>query len=123
MIYRLPADAALLLHLAYIVFVVAGCLFLLRWHRLSWLLWLHPPAVLWGVSVEPRGDICPLTPKGNRRRQLGGEAGYAGGFVKHYLVPVIYPAGLTREWQIALGLGVATLNLAAYVRWWRQRRN
>jgi hypothetical protein len=75
------------------------------------------------VSVEPCGDICPLTPKGNRRRQLGGEAGYAGGFVKHYLVPVIYPAGLTREWQIALGRGVATLNLAAYVRWWRQRRN
>jgi len=56
-------------------------------------------------------------------RQLGGEAGYAGGFVKHYLVPVIYPAGLTREWQIALGLGVATLNLAAYMRWCRQRRN
>ena len=73
--------------------------------------------MLWGVSVEPRGDICPLTPKGNRRRQLGGEGGYAGGFVKHY------PAGLTREWQIALGLGVATLNLAAYVRWQRQRRN
>ena len=117
MIYPLLADAAWLLHLAFIVFVVAGGLFLLRWPRLSWLPWLHPPAVLWGVSVEPRGDICPLTPKGNRRRQLGGEAGYAGGFVKHY------PAGLTREWQIALGLGVATLNLAAYVRWWRQRRN
>jgi hypothetical protein len=75
------------------------------------------------VSVETRGDICPLTPQENRLRQLGGDAGYAGGFVKHYLLPVIYPAGLTREWQIARGLGVATLNLAAYVRWQRQRRN
>jgi|PlaIllAssembly_1097288.scaffolds.fasta_scaffold14609_4 hypothetical protein len=117
MIYRLLADAAWLLHLAFIVSVAAGGLFLLRWPRLSWLPWLHPPAVLWGASVEPRGDICPLTPKGNRRRQLGGEAGYAGGFVKHY------HAGLTREWQIARGLGVATLNLAPYVRWQRQRRN
>ena len=76
-----------------------------------------------GVGVEPRRDICPLTLQENRLRQLGGEAGYAGGFVKHYLVPVIYPAGLTREWQIALGLGGATLNLAAYMRWCRQRRN
>ena len=120
MIYRLLADAASLLHLAFIVSVVAGGLFLLSWPRL---LWLHLPAVLWRVSVGPRGYICPLTLQENRLRQLGGEAGYAGGFVKHYLVPVIYPAGLTREWQIALGLGVATLNLAAYVRWCRQRRN
>ncbi len=120
MIYRLLVDAAWLFHLAFLVSVVTGGLFLLIWPRL---LWLHPPAVLWVVSAEPRGDICALAPQENRLRQLGGEAGYAGGFVKHYLVPVIYPAGLTREWQIALGLGVATLNLAAYVRWCRQRRN
>lgn len=123
MIYRLLADGAWLLYLAFIVFVVAGGLFLLRWPCLSWWLSLHLPAVLWGVGVEPRGDICPLTLQENRLRQLGGEAGYVGGFVKHYLVPVIYPAGLTRERQIALGLGVATLNLAAYVRWCGQRRN
>lgn len=123
MIYRLLADGAWLLHLASIVFVVAGGLFLLHWPRLSWWLSLHLPAVLWGVGVEPRGYICPLTLQENRLRQMGGEAGYAGAFVKHHLVPVIYPAGLTREWQIALGLGVATLNLAAYMRWCRQRRN
>jgi hypothetical protein len=122
MIYPLLADAVLLLHLAFIVFVVMGGLFLLHWPRLSWLPWLHLPAVLWGVIVELRGYICPLTPLENRLRQLGGEAGYAGGFVEHYLLPIIYPVGLTRDWQIALGLGVATLNLAAYVRWWRQRR-
>jgi hypothetical protein len=118
MIYRLLADAMLLLHLAFIVFVVAGGLFLLRWPRLPW---LHVPAVAWGVSIELSGCICPLTPLENRLRQLGGEAGYAGGFVEHYLLPIIYPVGLTHELQIVLGLGVATLNLIAYARWWRQR--
>jgi hypothetical protein len=73
------------------------------------------------VGIELSGYICPLTPLENRLRQLGGEAGYAGGFVEHYVLPVIYPLGLTREWQIALGLGVAALNLAAYVCWWRKR--
>ena len=121
MIHRLLADAVLFLHLAFIVFVVAGSLFLLRWPRLSWFPWLHFPAVLWGVIVELRGYICPLTPLENRLRELGGEAGYAGGFVEHYLLPVIYPAGLTHEWQIALGLGVAALNLVVYVCWWRKR--
>ena len=118
MIYRLLADAVLLLHLAFIIFVVAGGLLL---HRCPRLAWLHLPAVLWGVGIELSGYICPLTPLENRLRRLGGEAGYAGGFVEHYLVPVIYPIGLTREWQIVLGLGVAALNLAAYVRWWRRR--
>jgi hypothetical protein len=123
MIYRLLADTVLLLHLAFIVFVVMGGLFLLHWPRLSWLPWLHLPAVLWGVIVELRGYICPLTPLENRLRQLGGKAGYAGGFVERCLLPVIYPVGLTREWQIAIGLGMATVNLAAYMCWWRQRRN
>jgi len=122
MTYRLLADAVLLLHLAFIVFILAGGLFLLRWPRLSWLPWLHVPAVLWGVTIELCGCICPLTPLENRLRQWGGEAGYAGGFVEHYLLSVIYPVGLTREGQIALGLGVAVLNLAAYAHWWRQRR-
>ncbi|MDP1525552.1 MAG: DUF2784 domain-containing protein [Rhodocyclaceae bacterium] len=122
MIYRLLADAVLLLHLAFIVFVVAGSLFLLRWPRLFWLPWLHLPAVLWGVGIELGGYICPLTPLENRLRQMGGEAGYAGGFVEHYFLPFIYPAGLTRGLQIALGLGLVAINLAAYACWWRQRR-
>ncbi|MFT3850926.1 MAG: DUF2784 domain-containing protein [Propionivibrio sp.] len=118
MIARVLADAVLLMHLAFIVFVVAGGLFLRRWPRLPW---LHLPAVLWGVSIELSGGICPLTPLENDLRRLGGEAGYAGGFVDHYLLPIVYPRGLTREWQIALGLGVAALNLAAYARWWSRR--
>ncbi len=118
MLYRLLADFVLLLHLAFIAFVVVGGLFIVRWPRLPW---LHLPAVTWGVAIELCGCVCPLTPLENRLRQLGGEAGYPGGFIEHYLWPIIYPAGLTREWQIALGLGVAALNLFAYARWWRRR--
>jgi len=119
MSYRLLADAVLLLHLAFIAFVVAGGLFIVRWPRLPW---LHVPAVLWGVAIELCGCLCPLTPLENRLRQLGGEAGYPGGFIEHYLWPIIYPAGLIREWQIALGIGVAALNLVLYARWWRKRK-
>lgn len=118
MIYRLLADAVLLLHLAFIVFVIAGGLLLRRWPRLPW---LHVPAVLWGVSIELGGYVCPLTPLENGLRRLGGEAGYAGGFIENYLLPIVYSPGLTREWQIALGLGVAAFNLAAYACWWRRR--
>lgn len=118
MIYRLLADAVLLVHLAFIVFVVSGGLLLRRWPRLAW---LHVPAVLWGVGIELSGAICPLTPLENTLRRLGGEAGYAGGFVENYLLPIVYPPGLTRQWQIALGLGVAALNVAAYAHWWRKR--
>jgi|PlaIllAssembly_1097288.scaffolds.fasta_scaffold1423484_2 hypothetical protein len=105
MIYRLLADAVLVLHLTFIVFVVASGLFLLCWSRRSW---LHLPALSWGVTIEQRGYICPLAPQENRLRQFGGEAGDVEGFVKHDLLPVIYPVGLTREWPNALGLGVAS---------------
>ena len=118
MIHRLLADAVLILHLAFIVFVIVGGLFLRRCPHLPW---LHLPAVLWAVTIELSGYSCPLTPLENRLRQLGGEAGYVGGFVEHYILPIIYPLGLTREWQIALALGVAALNIAAYARWWRRR--
>ena len=117
-IYLLLANAVLVLHLAFIVFVVAGGLFLLRWPRL---LWWHLPALVWGVFIELSGGICPLTPLENALLRLGGEAGYSGGFVEHYLLPIIYPPNLTREWQWALGLGLLVFNLFVYARWWRCR--
>jgi hypothetical protein len=118
MFYAMLADAVLLAHLAFIGFVIAGGLLLHRW---PWLPWLHGPAVLWGVGIEFSGGVCPLTPLENRLRQWGGEAGYAGGFIDHYLVPLIYPDGLTREVQVLLGLGLGLLNLWLYMRWWRRR--
>lgn len=111
MVYRLLADALVLLHLAFVVFVVAGGLLVLRWPRVAW---AHLPAAAWGVWIEWSGGICPLTPLENRLRTAGGEAGYAGSFVEHYVMPVLYPVGLTSTVQVALGAAVLVLNLAIY---------
>lgn len=108
---RLLADGVVGLHLAFVLFVVAGGLLVLRWR---WLAWIHLPAAAWGALIEFAGWICPLTPLENELRRRAGEAGYAGGFVEHYLLPVLYPSGLTRGVQIALGLLVLILNLAVY---------
>lgn len=120
---RLAADVLVLLHLAFILFVVFGGWLAPRWPRL---IWLHLPAVAWGVLVEWTGWICPLTPLENHLRFAAGEAGYAGGFVDRYLLPLIYPAGLTREAQLLLGAGVVALNIFVYgfvlIRWVRRRR-
>ena len=111
MIDRVLADLVLLAHLTFIVFVVAGGLLALRFR---WGPWLHLPAAAWGVSIELSGRVCPLTPLENSLRHAAGEAGYEGGFVEHYLVPVIYPAGLTSEVQLGLAALVVVANLLVY---------
>jgi len=116
---RLLADAVVAFHFAFIVFVVAGGLLVL-WRR-GWAL-LHLPAVAWGAWTEFTGTICPLTPWEQALRRQAGEAGYAGGFVEHYLVPLIYPAALTPGLQIALGAFVLLLNAALYAGVWRRWR-
>ena len=118
MVYRWLADALVLLHLAFVVFVVAGGLLVLRWPRVAW---AHLPAAAWGVWIEWSGGICPLTPLENRLRTAGGEAGYTGAFVENYLMPVLYPVGLTPAVQVALGAAVLVLNLAIYG-WCMRRR-
>lgn len=112
MILRLAADAVVLLHFSFILFVVCGALALLRWPRLSL---LHLPAAIWGVTVEWLHLQCPLTPLENRLRLAAGEAGYDGGFVEHYLIPLIYPAGLTPQIQLWLGAVVLAINLPVYL--------
>jgi hypothetical protein len=111
MLYSVAADAIVILHLAFIVFVMLGGLLLLLWPRL---VYLHLPAVIWGTLVELQGWMCPLTPLEQHLRKLAGEAGYSGGFVEHYLLPLIYPAGLTRDLQTVLALCVITVNLVIY---------
>ena len=118
MLYRLAADAVLAAHLAFVLFVVCGGLLVLRTPRLAW---LHLPAVAWGAFVELSGSICPLTPLEVTLRRGAGEAGYGGDFIEHYLVALIYPAGLTRELQMALGAAVLLLNLIVYFILWRRR--
>jgi hypothetical protein len=116
--YRILADAVLLAHGAFIVFVVLGALFALRWPGA---LWLHAPAALWGAWVELAGRVCPLTPLENHFRRLGGLQGYEEGFIERYLVPLIYPGALTREVQFALGVLVLAINAGVYA-WVLHRR-
>jgi hypothetical protein len=121
MFYRLSADLVLIVHLAFIIFVMLGGLLVLRRPRL---IWLHLPAVVWGAMSEFLGVLCPLTPLETTLRELGGGSGYEGDFIEHYLTAVIYPSGLTRGLQIALGLGALLLNMAIYGYWLlRQRRS
>lgn len=114
------ADLLVCVHLAFVLFVIAGGL--LVWWR-PWIAWLHVPAVLWGAAVEFAGWICPLTPLENTLRARAGLAVYQGDFVAHYLLPVLYPADLTRTVQIALGVLVMSVNVTAYWSlWWRRKQ-
>ena len=105
------ADLVLLAHFAFVAFVVAGGLLVLRWPRLAW---AHVPAAVWGALIEFGGWICPLTPVENTLRAAAGERPYTGDFIAHYLMPVLYPEGLTREIQLALGGVVMLVNAAIY---------
>lgn len=107
----IAADAVLLLHLAFILFAALGAL-LVVW-RARWA-WLHLPALAWAVWIVATHGICPLTPLENSLRHAAGEAGYAGGFIDHYLMPLIYPPGLTPEHQNVIAIALATANLLLY---------
>ncbi len=113
------ADAVLVVHLLFIVFAVTGAFAALRWRPL---IWVHLPCAIWAVAIEWGGWICPLTPLEVFFRRCAGQAGYAGGFIDHYLLPIIYPHNLTRGIQIGLGLGVLVINLIAYALIVRQIR-
>lgn len=111
MLAQLGATAVALFHLAFIVFVVIGGLLLLRWPRL---MWLHLPAAVWGVLIEFCGWYCPLTNLENFLLRRAGQAGYSGGFLAHYIFSIIYPSGLTRGMEIALGTFVLAVNAGVY---------
>ena len=119
MIYRLLADAVVLLHLAYILFVVLGAL-IVRYRPA--VVWPHLAAALWGVYVAAMARVCPLTPLEIALRLRAGQAGYHGGFVEHYVLPVLYPGGLTRGILVAEAAFVVVVNLALYTWVWRTRR-
>ncbi len=111
MLYRPGAEAVLLLHFSFIAFVLFGGLLALRWR---WVVLVHLPAAAWGCFIELTGRICPLTYVENYLRGRAGQTGYSEGFIEHYLLPVIYPAGLTRQVQFALAAVVVVLNAITY---------
>jgi len=118
-LHRVLADAVLVVHLAFLLFVVLGALLALR---LRWIPVVHLPAALWGLWISATGAICPLTPLENSLRRAAGAEGYAGGFIEHYLVSLIYPAALSRPLQLALAAAVVVINAAVYLWVWRQWR-
>lgn len=110
-IYRLLADLLMLLHFGFVLFALLGGLFLF-WK--PFLIWLHLPAFLWAGMIAISGGICPLTPLEVWLRYQGGQSGYELGFVEHYIMPLLYPSGLTRDTQILMGIFVLFLNLIVY---------
>ncbi len=119
MLYRVLADLVVITHLAFIVFVLFGGWLALRWR---WAAWIHLPALAWGAAIELFGWFCPLTPLENSLRRASGSAGYTGGFIEHYLLPIIYPRELTRGFQVLLGCVLVVLNVAVYFMAWRRFR-
>ena len=116
--YRALADIVLVVHFAFVVFVVVGGLLAFRWRRVAW---VHVPLAIYGAVIEFVGFVCPLTPLEVSLRKRGGEAGYGGGFIEHYITATIYPAGLTRQVQIVMGLAVVAINVIVYTILWTRR--
>lgn len=119
MLFRLLADLVVAVHALFVAFVVLGGFLAWRWPRLAW---VHVPAAVWGVLIEYAGWICPLTPLENEFRMRAGLEGYPGGFIEHYVIPLLYPAGLTPVRQLVLGSFALALNLFAYGMLARRRR-
>ena len=119
MIYRLLADAVVVLHVCFVLFVIFGGFLLRRWPKL---IYAHIPAAIWGVLIEFGGWVCPLTPLENSLRVRGGQQGYQGDFIDHYILPALYPHGLNRNIQAVLGAFALTVNVIAYTAYVRSRR-
>ncbi len=118
MLYAMLADAVVVLHVLFVLFVLTGGLLALKWR---WMIWLHVPAAAWGAIVECSGWLCPLTPLEQWLRAQAGQASYGGDFLAQYLLPLLYPPGLTRELQVLLGSVVVLVNGAIYAWLWRSR--
>jgi hypothetical protein len=116
--YVVLADIVLVVHSVFVLFVLFGALFVIRW---PWMMWVHLPALLWGVFVETSGTECPLTPLENRLRFMAGESGYGGDFVFHWVMPVIYPEALTRQLQLMLAGFLTLVNVAVYAWIWKRQ--
>jgi hypothetical protein len=119
MLHAAIANLLVLAHFLFVLFVILGGLLLFRWPRVAF---VHLPAAAWGVLIELNHWICPLTPLEQSMRRAAGEQGYTGGFIDHYIIPLIYPEGLTPEIQWVLGAIVLLINAAIYGIWLLKRR-
>ena len=106
------ADATVVLHLGFVLFVVLGGLIVARWRHVAW---VHLPAAAWAAWVEFAGWICPLTPLENWLRERGGGTAYSSSFIEHYLLPILDPESLSRDLQWAMGGMVLFINAVVYI--------
>lgn len=120
MLYAMLADAVVVLHVLFVLFVLTGGLLALKWR---WTIWLHVPAAAWGAIVEFSGWVCPLTPLEQWLRMQAGRPSYEQDFVARHLLPLLYPADLTRKEQVVLGSVVVLVNGAVYAWLWRNRHD
>jgi hypothetical protein len=111
MLFGLLADLVLIAHLGFIVFAMFGALCTLRW---TWAPFVHLPALGWAAYIEISSGVCPLTPLENSLRRGAGESSYTSSFIEHYLVPLVYPPGLTTGAQMWLAAGLLLLNGLLY---------
>lgn len=121
MLSRLFADIILFFHFAFVVFAIFGGLIVLYKRRVAW---VHVPVVLWSSAINLAGRVCPLTPLENFFRSAAGQAGYKGGFMEHYIMPLIYPGGMPRELEIVAGVSILIWNgfMYLYIAIWARRR-
>ena len=110
--FRALADATVVLHLGFVLFVVLGGLIVARWRRVAW---VHLPAAAWAAWVEFADWVCPLTPLENWLREQGGRTPYSSSFIEHYLLPILYPESLSRELQWVLGGAGLVINAVVYI--------
>lgn len=118
MVYHILADLVVLVHFGFVLFAVLGGLLVVRW---AWMSWVHLPCVAWAALIELVGWVCPLTPLESWLRRRAGGADYEGGFIEHYVLPILYPADLTRGVQVVLGAFVLVVNVLIYA--WVVRRH
>jgi hypothetical protein len=118
--YRLAANVVLLLHFVVVAIAVFGAFGVLIDHQWAW---VHVPLVAWSSVVNLAGWTCPLTPLENRLRAAANQAGYAGGFVQHYIGSLVYPLGMPRRLELIAGVAVALWNAGLYagILWWTMR--
>lgn len=110
--YRIAAELVMATHFLFVVYVALGGLLVLRWR---WTVWLHIPAVIWGAYIASSGGICPLTPLENWLRVQAGQAGYEGGFVQRYIMPILYPGEITVSQQMIETVVVVFANAVIYL--------
>ena len=109
--YELAANLTLIIHFAFILFVIFGALLFFITTKI---IFIHIPAFIWGSYIELTHSICPLTYLENWFLHKANLTTYSEGFIQNYLMPIVYPASLTKDLQIYLGIALILINIVIY---------